>query len=156
MWQATNLRYWIATRRQNTEQDPRLLTIPIIRGQRITHFSKLDRHQGTSDIVITNAHQGMKIPRPYNRYNVFFILERELLIQARKGKQTPPTSRSFNGYESLDLPPLPPRYRHLQSTLAPNWYAPGKQKLVKRKHNKSHGGKSFKMCAFQVVKCVLK
>lgn len=83
------------------------------------------------------------IAKPYNVYNLFFILERFLLIQARDGMQAPPSTAEFNGYEGLDLPPLPPRYQHLEPTLPEDWYVPGKQRLLKRKHTKSHGGKSL-------------
>ncbi|KAL7524598.1 hypothetical protein ACHAXR_000642, partial [Thalassiosira sp. AJA248-18] len=81
----------------------------------------------------------MKIAKPYNNYNIFFILERELLIHTRNGKNTPPASIEFNGYEGLDLPPFPSRYQHLKPTLVSNWYVPGKERSAKRKHTKSHG-----------------
>ena len=85
-----------------------------------------------------------KVAKPYNNYNIFFILERELLIQAR-GKQPSPASSTaafeFNGYDKIALPSFPPRYAHLAVTLDPNWFVSGKKK-AKRKHTKSHGGES--------------
>lgn len=82
------------------------------------------------------------IPLPYHSYNVFFILERALIIHERNGMQqiSGSSAHEFNGYGPLDLPPPPPRYRQLESVLAPNWYIPGIRKLAKRKHVKSHGG----------------
>lgn len=87
-----------------------------------------------------------KVAKPYNNYNIFFIVERELLIQAR-GKQPSPASSStafnFNGYDNIDLPAFPPRYAHLDGMLNPNWFVSGKKHLAKRKHIKSHGGEFF-------------
>ena len=90
-----------------------------------------------------NVNSSNKIPLPYNSYNVFYILERERIIHERNGKQQSRESSvatEFNLYGPLDLPPLPPRYLHLESALSPNWYIPGARKLAKRKHVKSHGG----------------
>lgn len=94
-----------------------------------------------------------KLPKPYNNYNLFFVLERARIIKERLdvespipaaiyGSESPPTTPSVPGYEYMVLPPLPPRYQHLASTLPPNWYVPGKNKnaLVKRKHVRMHGG----------------
>lgn len=91
----------------------------------------------------------MNLPKPYNNYNLFFVLERALIIHGRNSDPpaaaadtcTPsPTATSFLGYDDMDIPPLPPRYQHVASTLPPNWYVPGKNSLVKRKHTKTHGG----------------
>ena len=95
--------------------------------------------------------------KPYNCYNVFFILERARLLEARQlgstaasAKIARPSSPSntdsaaaLTGYEFIEVPPLPPRYCHLETTLATNWYDPGRNKLKKRKHNKTHGGKNI-------------
>lgn len=64
------------------------------------------------------------------------------MIHERNGKQQVReiSGTDFNWYGPLDLPPLPPRYLHLESALAHNWYIPGARKLAKRKHVKSHGG----------------
>lgn len=110
----------------------------------------------------------MKLHKPYNSYNLYFTLERTLLVEARKGR--PDTSSSIEiclpsflkpspnaptvaptGYQSIDLPPLPPRYQHLKSILPANWYVPGKNKLVKRKHSRTHGVVSFKEIAKHVA-----
>ena len=85
------------------------------------------------------------VAKPYNSYNLFFILERALLIQARTGQSSTSDSAhdDLSGYEGLeqDVPSLPPRYQHLK--LSPTWFIPGKKKNVHRKHTKTHGGKSF-------------
>ena len=106
-----------------------------------------DRRCCVEIVTLTMKANGVisnKIPLPYNSYNVFYILERERIIHERNGKQTTREESSdcdFNWYGShLEVPSLPPRYIHLESTLAPNWYIPGARKLAKRKHVKSHGG----------------
>ena len=85
----------------------------------------------------------VKVSRPYSSYNIFFTLERELLLQARQGGTqayaVTPNETLFLGYGGLELPPLPARYEHL--ILTPNWYVPGKRKVEPRKHRKSHGRK---------------
>lgn len=83
-----------------------------------------------------------RLSQPHNAYNVFFTLERLRLIDkktavdATSGKvvQTPSQSFDLNGYESLALPDLPPRYQHLQLPIG--WFVPGKNS--KRKHTKSN------------------
>ena len=68
----------------------------------------------------------MKLPKkPYNNYNIYFILERALLLNptganlllqqsgSAVSEATTPT-----GFECLELPPLPLRYRHLGMILA--------------------------------------
>jgi len=90
----------------------------------------------------------MDLPKPYNSYNLFFILERALLLEARnidsstkcRSLSPPAQAAALYGYEFIQLPPLPSRYQHLQATLPPNWFDPGRKKLAKRKHNKTHGG----------------
>mmetsp|Transcript_614 Transcript_614/g.1274 ORF Transcript_614/g.1274 Transcript_614/m.1274 type:complete len:362 (+) Transcript_614:37-1122(+) len=78
--------------------------------------------------------------KPYNRYNLFFILERELILQ-----QNNPTYDPFEqlrapdyltGFEGIEMPSkLPERYSKL--VLPPGWYLPGRNK--RRSHKKSHG-----------------
>lgn len=92
----------------------------------------------------------MKLIKPYNSYNLFFILERARILEEKKAGSIASSAKMMvrfsasqavaTGYEFLDIPPLPPRYRHLEKTLAANWYDPGRNKLAKRKHGKSHGG----------------
>jgi len=97
----------------------------------------------------------MKLPKPYNNYNLFFILERALLLDSRKdytedSSSRPSSPASFvTGYEGLELPPLPPRYRHL--VLPHNWYDPMRKRFVKRKHVKDHGVASFQEIAKTVA-----
>lgn len=83
--------------------------------------------------------------KPYNCYNIYFILERERFLQSNsdyKRKTTPPRSNFITGYELLDMPDLPPRFENLD--LPYDWYMPGKRKAVKRDRTKSHGLASFK------------
>ena len=93
-----------------------------------------------------NDHLVVKIltTRPYNVYNIFFILERARLIQTcaevtAVGK-TPEIDQSTSscdvaGFDLLCLPDLPPRYHGVH--LPPDWYVPGKN--AKRKHVSKHG-----------------
>ena len=92
------------------------------------------------------------LSRPHNCYNIFFILERERLIQQAKEESSSHNganvasnlesgegSESYDlvGYESLNLPDLPPRYHGL--SMKTGWYVPGKN--ARRKHVKTHGCK---------------
>jgi hypothetical protein len=64
--------------------------------------------------------------KPYNCYNIFYILERERFLQSNsnnKRKTVPPPSDFITGYELLDMPALPPRYENLD--LPSDWYMPG-------------------------------
>jgi len=90
--------------------------------------------------------------RPYNLYNIYYILERERFLQSNsnyKRKTFPPPSNFITGYELLDIPGLPPRYNNLH--LPYDWYMPGKRKAKKRDHRKSHGLVSFKDIACLVA-----
>jgi hypothetical protein len=78
--------------------------------------------------------------RANNFYNIFFILERQKLIQEKEGwcgttavEQRP---RDLAGYECLSLPDLPPRFQDLQ--LPQGWFVSA-GKNPNRKHVKSHG-----------------
>ena len=99
------------------------------------------------------------IARPYNSYNIFFALERVLIIEEKRshlgypsgGTQTSDfTCTIGSGYENLELPPLPPRYAHLASVLPDNWCNPGKNVASKRKHKKTHGGE-FLLCVCSYI-----
>lgn len=85
--------------------------------------------------------------RPYNHYNLYFILERELFLQARG---VFPSSNSVydiqNNYGFIDLPPLPSRYASL--VLPYEWYI---HKKKKRAHVKSHGIISFRDMAAMIA-----
>ena len=70
--------------------------------------------------------------RPYNRYNIFYILERERTLQSRirhyRGQDShnttvPGNENSLTGYEYLEIPDLPLRYDGV--TMQPGWYLPG-------------------------------
>ena len=92
----------------------------------------------------------------HNQYNIFFILEHKLILQSRgvfpydaysstKHSQFKPDvhSRRNNEYMvDLAIPPLPSRYSSL--ILPDDWFVPGRKKLEKRKHTKTHGVISFK------------
>jgi hypothetical protein len=82
------------------------------------------------------------LTRPYNVYNIFFILERarlleEVCAQGSNAKSRQPSSSpvDFSEYDLLCLPVLPPRYQFLE--LPPDWYVPGKN--AKRKHVATNG-----------------
>eukprot|EP00970_Alexandrium_tamarense_P006598 scaffold1129_cov210-Alexandrium_tamarense.AAC.7 len=88
--------------------------------------------------------------RPLNSYNLFFILERELLLQSKgfdTTKGNDPSRRStsvyFDDYADLasQFPPLPSRYQSVH--LSADWYMHGKDKKT-RKHSKTHGVISLK------------
>ena len=100
---------------------------------------------------------GNNSSRPYNRYNVYFILERERLVLERGGstkwssmtKSNPEAAQVKEGYEHLDIPKqLPPRFSHLY--VPEGWYAPGPE-LKKRPHRRSHGVASFKELAKEIA-----
>jgi len=83
--------------------------------------------------------------KPYNRYNIYYILERERFLQSNsnyKRQDVPSRSNFTTGYEGLELPGFPPRYTNLD--MPHDWYMPGKRKIAKRDHKKSHGLASFK------------
>lgn len=88
-----------------------------------------------------------KEPRPYNRYNIYFILERERLVVSLGGETKWTKMRDDPGakpdpvkpgYEDLNLPPLPGRFSHL--FVPEGWCVSGPKK---RKHRKMHGVASF-------------
>ena len=84
--------------------------------------------------------------RPYNVYNIFFILERARLLQDcirdthhddgnQRKSQSLSSCCDLVGFEQLNLPELPPRYLGLQ--LPPDWYVPGGK--AKRRHVATNG-----------------
>ncbi|KAL7533542.1 hypothetical protein ACHAWF_004533 [Thalassiosira exigua] len=93
-------------------------------------------------------------PRPYNRYNLYFILERESQVLARGGTTRWSSHRGAPrvppGYERLNLPPLPPRFAHLD--VPEGWCLPGPRRKEKRPHRKTHGVASFKDMAKDIGK----
>lgn len=89
--------------------------------------------------------------RPYNRYNIFFILERELAVQVNSDCR--PSFEGLpdfvTGFEGLDIPDeLPPRYAQLE--LSSGWYLPARN--TSRKHNKSHGVMTFSELSRSIAK----
>ena len=92
--------------------------------------------------------------RPYNRYNIYFILERENIILSKGGstKWSMSTdareSQSIKrGYEDLNLPPLSSRFSHLD--VPDNWCISGQTK--KRLHRKTHGVATFRELAKSIA-----
>ena len=101
------------------------------------------------DKATKNHTKQQSLARPYNVYNIFFILERARLVRACEhaangktapAKQLPTSSVDFSRYDLLCLPDLPPRYNGL--VLPPDWYVPGKN--AKRNHVATHGRESNK------------
>ena len=81
--------------------------------------------------------------RPLNNYNLFYYLERELLLQRTRvpsfdASSTAPPSQNFHHYKDLakQLPQRPERYRHL--CIPDDWFL--KKKKTK---NKPHGEITF-------------
>jgi hypothetical protein len=113
------------------------------------------KHGDNSNADESNAKTKAKVDRVYNNYNLFFILERELLLQSNNAGSASASSLSSsknngNGvripnedYTDLTIPPLPSRYASL--TLPPHWYVHGERQ--KRQHKKSHGVVSFREMA---------
>ncbi|KAL9178252.1 hypothetical protein ACHAXT_001796 [Thalassiosira profunda] len=81
----------------------------------------------------------------FNRYNLFYRLERYLLLHSR-GAAVPERERAppggvANKFEALELPPLPPRYEGVD--IPELWFVSSKSRDRKRSHRKSHGVASF-------------
>jgi len=78
-----------------------------------------------------------KPSRPFTRYNVYFQLEREYILQAdgQGSAATAPKSVDQNAAAR------PERYRDL--VLPQDWYVVGKCRDKKRKHRKTHGTITF-------------
>ena len=89
------------------------------------------------------ANDSEQLSRSYSSYNIFFILERFRLLERNGWIDHQIQSQMLTGYEDLELPPLPPKYKHLETTLPNGWYMPGKKKQTKRKHKKTHGCEYF-------------
>ncbi|KAL7537117.1 hypothetical protein ACHAXR_007592 [Thalassiosira sp. AJA248-18] len=98
--------------------------------------------------------------RPYNRYNLFFILERENLILIKGGttKWTTATADAREsqpiikeGYENMNLPPLPPRFACLAGFIPEGWCIHGGPQK-RRPHRKTHGVASFRELAQEIAR----
>lgn len=92
----------------------------------------------------------VKPRRPYTPYNLFYLLERELVVQGHDPAtaQDKTTKRAkllierkaTHGDRAEDEIPVPARYKGV--VLLPMWYEPNLKE--KRKHRKTHGKISFK------------
>mmetsp|Transcript_32265 Transcript_32265/g.67658 ORF Transcript_32265/g.67658 Transcript_32265/m.67658 type:complete len:700 (-) Transcript_32265:1-2100(-) len=98
-----------------------------------------------------------KRTKKYNNFNIFFMLERQLLLQSRGGgidaiKNPIDTSNShLISSKELHLPPLCRRYNHLP--LSRNWFLELlANQNKKRPHRKSHGLIPFKELAQTIAK----
>ncbi len=90
----------------------------------------------------------LRLAQPLNAYNIYYVLERQRLIDEIKLRMWDPDAvkeelyglfslydLSGSGYDCLSLPDFPPRFINLQMPLG--WYVPGRNS--KRKHVRSHG-----------------
>lgn len=101
-------------------------------------MSKVTAKSKTGDVYCA-----MKV-KPHNRYILFFVLERELILQQNDPTYDPFDMRApdsvVTGYEGIEMPnELPKRYRAL--VLPPGWYLPSR--IKRRSHKESHGLRSF-------------
>ena len=93
--------------------------------------------------------------RPYNRYNLYFILERESIILRKGGSgrwsnsvpSTDEDAAACGPYAGLKLPPLPSRFRHL--IVPSGWCVTGR--ATRRPHRKSHGVVTFRELARSIA-----
>ena len=73
----------------------------------------------------------------FSRYNLFYRLERYLLLHERGAptkEEGAPESLTKEKYEGLDLPPLPSRYDGVD--IPELWFLSSKAKDPKRSHRK--------------------
>jgi hypothetical protein len=89
----------------------------------------------------------LRLPQPHNAYNIYFILERQRLIDEMELRMWDPDAvkeqkeefslydLTGSGYDFLSLPDFPPRFINLN--MPHGWYVPGRNS--KRKHVRSHG-----------------
>jgi hypothetical protein len=107
----------------------------------IASFRKMKGTLIKNDVALLSY---KRLSQPHNVYNIFFMLERQRLIQMIEescGKAVADhqqqLSYNLSGYDFLSLPDLPSRFQHVR--MPEGWYVPGKNS--KRKHVKSHGCK---------------
>jgi len=119
--------------------------------------SVLDHHERMPDIQWEL--QKAKVPtrvkprRPYTPYNLFYLLERERVVQTDSNGETKYKNPKENAREppnkrAEDEIPLPARYKGV--VLSPNWYDSNFKE--KRKHRKSHGKISFQQLTDMISK----
>ena len=85
--------------------------------------------------ALDNANVSVRVKprRPYTPYNIFYLLERELLVQEPNASSNASTkAERVNPEDELELPA---RYKGIIMT--PQWYDPNRKE--KRKHRKTHG-----------------
>lgn len=74
----------------------------------------------------------------FNRYNLFYRLERHLLLHERgavaKGSDAESLGEEAKKYSLIQLPPLPPRYRDVN--IPKLWFLSSKGSDKKRSHRK--------------------
>jgi hypothetical protein len=84
----------------------------------------------------------VKPRRPYTPYNIFYLLERELMVQEPKESlENVSPSASVNGNPEDQLE-LPARYKGI--VMSPSWYDPNRKE--KRKHRRTHGVRAQICC----------
>lgn len=88
--------------------------------------------------VGANGKPKPKPKRPYTAYNLFYLLERELVVQKING---PPKSsgikRRYAGMPPREEDQIKPPSRYEKIIMAPYWYDPNMKE--KRKHRKTPG-----------------
>jgi hypothetical protein len=87
-----------------------------------------------------DATERVKPRRPYTPYNLFYLLERELVVQGNEPSAATEKARERAIMSTMlerpeDDIPLPTRYKNV--VLLPMWYEPNMKE--KRKHRKTHG-----------------
>ena len=92
--------------------------------------------------ALDNANVSVKVKpkRPYTPYNIFYLLERELLVQ--DPSKTPSAARPSHNSSRVnpeDCIEVPARYKGI--VMAPQWYDSNFKE--KRKHRRTHGKVSF-------------
>lgn len=89
-----------------------------------------------------DATDRIKPRRPYTPYNLFYLLERELVVQGGGPSSVKEMAiekesmvAELGGKRPEDDIPIPSRYKNV--VLLPKWYEPNLKE--KRKHRKTHG-----------------
>ena len=86
--------------------------------------------------ALDNANVSVKVKprRPYTPYNIFYLLERERLVQEPNVSSNAASTNRERVYPEDDVE-LPARYKGI--VMNPQWYDPNRKE--KRKHRKTHG-----------------
>jgi hypothetical protein len=114
--------------------------------------NKLRKKQAMNDLTLPR----MRLYQPHNAYNIYFMLERQRLIQEMKElcgtkavQHHEQISYDLTGYDFLSLPDFPPRFQNIQ--MPSGWFVPGKNS--KRKHVRTHGCELLIMMPLLLVPC---